>query len=85
MTKVNEARLSLQGAAKNNQLNQITLEESKTPKALASNASEVDLGTSSFFRVLGTAQSPSNTSITLNSNNLFRNSVASMITTQQNQ
>jgi len=42
-------------------------EESKTPKATESNFSEVDLGTSSFFRVIGTIQSPSNASNTLNS------------------
>ena len=50
-------------------------EETKTPKATESNLSEVELGTSSFFRVLGTMASPSNASNTLTSNNFFhRNS-----------
>ena len=49
-------------------------ESSKTPKATESNLSEVELGSSSFFRVLGTVQSPSNAS---NTNQIFRSSIIS--------
>ena len=57
-------------------------EESKTPKATESNFSEVDLGTSSFFRVIGTIQSPSNASNTLNSNMRFSGASMQQITQQ---